>query len=77
MQVLEETGYDLEGQLREDDMIELVMSGKQHKLYIVAGVDPDSAKFAPKCKVCGVWGVGRAAETWVRGSSRSKPHTAM
>jgi hypothetical protein len=48
--VLEETGYDLEGLLNDDDVIELIISGKQHKLFIVAGVDPESAVFAPQCK---------------------------
>ncbi|KAI8473512.1 MAG: hypothetical protein J3K34DRAFT_410962 [Monoraphidium minutum] len=49
-EVLEETGYDLEGALSEEDCIELVLEGKRNKLYIVAGLDPKSAQFAPKCK---------------------------
>ena len=49
-EVLEETGYDLEGLLNEKDHIELVLEGKRNRLYIAAGLDPESAKFAPKCK---------------------------
>ena len=49
-QVLEETGYDIEELVREEDFIELTLDGKRNKLYIVAGLDPDSAQFAPKCK---------------------------
>ncbi|GBF94062.1 mRNA-decapping enzyme subunit [Raphidocelis subcapitata] len=49
-EVMEETGYDLEGALHEEDFIELVLEGKRNKLYIVAGLDPKSAQFAPKCK---------------------------
>ena len=91
-EVLEETGWDLEGQLREEDCVEAGWSPaaaatgggsssqggggtggggkkdkdggggkkdkdkdggggtKKDKLYIVAGLDPDSAAFAPKCK---------------------------
>lgn len=50
LQVLEETGYDIEALVNEDDFIELTLEGKRNKLYIVAGLDPDSAQFAPKCK---------------------------
>jgi 8-oxo-dGTP pyrophosphatase MutT (NUDIX family) len=49
-EVLEETGVDLEGHMREEDTIEVFMDGKRNKLYIVAGVDPDSTEFAPKCR---------------------------
>lgn len=49
-EVLEETGFDLEGKLDERDHIELVLEGKRNKLYIAAGLDPKSAKFAPQCK---------------------------
>lgn len=50
LQVLEETGYDIEELVREEDFIELTLDGKRNKLYIVAGLDPNSAQFAPKCK---------------------------
>jgi len=50
LQVLEETGYDIEDLVREEDFIELTLDGKRNKLYIVAGLDPNSAQFAPKCK---------------------------
>lgn len=50
LQVLEETGYDIEDLVVEEDFIELTLDGKRNKLYIVAGLDPDSAQFAPKCK---------------------------
>lgn len=53
-QVLEETGYDIESLLNEADFIELNLEGKRNKLYIVAGLDPDSAQFAPKCKGVGL-----------------------
>lgn len=49
-QVLEETGYDIEELVKEEDFIELTLDGKRNKLYIVAGLDPNSAQFAPKCK---------------------------
>eukprot|EP00882_Tetradesmus_deserticola_P003578 GHRQ01003787.1.p1 GENE.GHRQ01003787.1~~GHRQ01003787.1.p1 ORF type:complete len:414 (+),score=150.91 GHRQ01003787.1:159-1400(+) len=49
-EVLEETGYDIEELVCEDDFIELNLDGKRNKLYIVAGLDPDNAQFAPKCK---------------------------
>lgn len=49
-EVLEETGYDIEDLVVEEDFIELTLDGKRNKLYIVAGLDPDSAQFAPKCK---------------------------
>lgn len=48
--MLEETGYDVEGQLSEEDAISINMGGKRNKLYIVAGLDPNSAQFAPKNK---------------------------
>jgi hypothetical protein len=48
--VLEETGCDIEELVREEDFIELTLDGKRNKLYIVAGLDPDSAQFAPKCR---------------------------
>lgn len=50
VQVLEETGYDIESLVKEEDYLELVLEGKRNRLYIVAGLDPDSAQFAPKCK---------------------------
>ncbi len=50
LQVLEETGYDIEALVDENNYIELMLEGKRNKLYIVAGLDPDSAQFAPKCK---------------------------
>lgn len=56
-QVLEETGYDIEDLVCEEDFIELNLDGKRNKLYIVAGLDPDSAQFAPKCK-------GVSAQGW-------------
>lgn len=49
-QVLEETGYDIEDLVNDDDFIELTLDGKRNKLFIVAGLDPNSAQFAPKCK---------------------------
>eukprot|EP00775_Hariotina_reticulata_P013707 gene13707-13829_t len=49
-EVLEETGCDIEELVREEDFIELTLDGKRNKLYIVAGLDPDSAQFAPKCR---------------------------
>lgn len=49
-QVLEETGYDIEELVQEEDFIELTLDGKRNKLFIVAGLDPNSAQFAPKCK---------------------------
>ena len=62
-EVLEETGVDLDGEMKEEDTIEIFMDGKRNKLYIVAGVDPDSTEFAPKCR-----GVSRVA---CRGSPMS------
>lgn len=53
-QVLEETGYDIEDLVQEEHFIELTLDGKRNKLYIVAGLDPNSAQFAPKCKGVGV-----------------------
>lgn len=50
LQVLEETGFDIEDLVQEDDFIELTLDGKRNKLFIVAGLDPNSAQFAPKCK---------------------------
>jgi mRNA-decapping enzyme subunit 2 len=68
LQVLEETGYDIEELVCEDDFIELNLDGKRNKLYIVAGLDPDSAQFAPKCKGVSICDCGdaRAAEIHVR-----------
>lgn len=40
----------MEGQLSEEDAISINMGGKRNKLYIVAGLDPNSAQFAPKNK---------------------------
>lgn len=50
LQVLEETGYDIEDLVQEEEFIELTLDGKRNKLFIVAGLDPNSAQFAPKCK---------------------------
>lgn len=49
-QVMEETGYDIEHLVSEVDFIELTLDGKRNKLYIVPGLDPDSAQFAPQCR---------------------------
>lgn len=62
-QVLEETGYDIEPLVNENDFIELNLEGKRNKLYIVAGLDPDSAQFAPKCKGVSVAGGASAVST--------------
>lgn len=53
-QVLEETGYDIRSQLREQDFLEIVSEGKRYKLYIVTGLDPTTQEFEPHSK-------------WVRG----------
>lgn len=49
-EVYEETGYDIEKQLNEDDYIELKVGGKLNKLYIIPGLAPESVQFAPKCR---------------------------
>jgi mRNA-decapping enzyme subunit 2 len=49
-EVLEETGLDIEGRIVEEDHIEMTVAGKRHKLFIVPGLDPAAAHFAPKCK---------------------------
>jgi len=49
-EVLEETGIDIEGRVVEEDHVELTIAGKRHKLFIVPGLDPAAAHFAPKCK---------------------------
>lgn len=48
--MFEETGYDIGDIIKEDDNIEMTIGGKQTKLYIVVGIDPDVAQFAPKCR---------------------------
>lgn len=49
-EVLEETGYDIEKKLKEDDFIEIYADGKKNKLYIVTGVDPETTVFAPQVR---------------------------
>ncbi len=49
-QVLEETGYDIRSQLREQDFLEIVSEGKRYKLYIVTGLDPTTQEFEPHSK---------------------------
>lgn len=70
-QVLEETGYDIEELVQEEHFIELTLDGKRNKLYIVAGLDPNSAQFAPKCK--GV-SVQEGAHT---AAALQRPHVAL
>lgn len=48
-QVLEETGYDLGDQLKEEDAIEVHLGQKRTKLYIVPGVD-EATHFAPQVR---------------------------
>lgn len=49
-EVLEETGYDIDGLIRPQDFLEQVLDGKRTRLYIVPGLDPDTQQFAPKCR---------------------------
>jgi 8-oxo-dGTP pyrophosphatase MutT (NUDIX family) len=49
-EVAEETGIDIEGRVVEEDHVEMTVDGKRHKLFIVPGLDPAAAAFAPKCK---------------------------
>lgn len=48
-EVLEETGMDLKGQLREDWCIELHLAQKRTKLYLVPGID-ESFPFHPRVR---------------------------
>ncbi|GLC34441.1 hypothetical protein PLESTB_000728500 [Pleodorina starrii] len=59
-EVLEETGYDIRSQLRENDFLEVTADGKRHKLYIVTGLDPVTQEFEPHSK----WEIG--AYAWHR-----------
>ncbi|CAG8577042.1 6201_t:CDS:2 [Paraglomus occultum] len=45
-EVLEETGYDIAGLIKEEDYIELTIREQRMRLYIVVGV-PEDASFAP------------------------------
>jgi len=47
-QVLEETGLDIDSMVRPDDMIEATSDNKLCQLFIVTGLDPEAAKFAPQ-----------------------------
>ncbi len=47
--MLEETGFDLTGRLREEDAIEVHLGQKRTKLYIVPGVD-EATHFAPQVR---------------------------
>ena len=44
--MLEETGYDIAGLIKEEDYIELTIREQRMRLYIVVGV-PEDASFAP------------------------------
>jgi len=48
MQVLEETGLEIDSMVRPDDMIEATSDNKLCQLFIVSGLDPEAAKFAPQ-----------------------------
>lgn len=49
-EVFEETGFDIEKFLKEEDFLEVYADGKKNKLYIVTGVDPDTTVFAPQVR---------------------------
>lgn len=49
-EVMEETGFDIEPYLREEDCISKEIMNKRIKLYIIPGVDHTSTEFHPKCK---------------------------
>lgn len=52
-QVLEETGLDIESMLNVNHYLEVKIEQKLHKLFIIAGLDPETVCFAPKVqKVC-------------------------
>lgn len=48
LQVLEETGLEIDSMVRPDDMIEATSDNKLCQLFIVCGLDPEAAKFAPQ-----------------------------
>jgi len=53
MQVLEETGLEIDDMVCPDDMLEATLDNKCCQLFVVSGLDPESAKFAPQVqKVC-------------------------
>jgi hypothetical protein len=47
---LEETAFDIEPYLQEEDCISKEVMGKRMKLYIIPGVDHLTTQFFPKCK---------------------------
>lgn len=48
-EVLEETGYDLAGMVREEDKIEINLKEQDMRLYIAPGV-PEDTEFAPRTR---------------------------
>ena len=56
VQVSEETGLDVEGLLDSNHFIEVYAEDKQHKLFIIPGIDPDTTVFAPKVKAVSGYG---------------------
>lgn len=55
--MLEETGYDIQGMIDPTHFIEARdVHEKMQKLFIVTGVDPNTAAFAPQ--MAGVGGEG-------------------
>lgn len=75
--MLEETGYDIEDLVQEEHFIELTLDGKRNKLYIVAGLDPNSAQFAPKCKGVSVQGVACGCCWTHTAAALQCPHVAL
>ena len=52
-QVLEETGLEIDDMVRPDDMIEAQSDNKRCQLFIVSGLDPETATFAPQVQKVG------------------------
>mmetsp|Transcript_22857 Transcript_22857/g.58241 ORF Transcript_22857/g.58241 Transcript_22857/m.58241 type:complete len:354 (-) Transcript_22857:491-1552(-) len=47
-EVMEETGMVIDDMIVPEHCIEATMDGKLNKLYIITGLDPETARFAPK-----------------------------
>jgi hypothetical protein len=63
VQTLEETGYNIEHLVDQNAFIQAKgHTGKEHKLFIVVGLDPDTAAFAPQTN-----GVRGSARVYVCG----------